>query len=737
MLKSSTITLNKILLAFIMPSFLACGGMNGHSDDHYASSDGNFVSKIEVTHENGYTQLPSGNDDLFYYQAVSTNWPNFDRQESLTAFEQTLYPHLFNSGCAACHSTDTEGQAPLHSDSDVELAHEYALTKINFHNPEQSRFVERLKIDRHNCPYPSCPQTADEMLLAIERWLEKIGHMLPSAPRHIDANRTLLDNEIVQWISEDKSRLKESDLPYVVYASLHELHNESLSAAELNLVRAALSKALNSTARWAPILVNPKDVTGQGILYRFDIRDYWGYNQGVEKLLFGGGDNDIELLLGNRLNYQGKPIPGDIMETKYNFSGETEIDHEHALKTWQRVLHGNAEAIVNQNPSPPHIEGFKGQRSENALGEYVEKENLEWVEAAQLVYTLTRPDVYNAIMMNPMEAYELEQNLKVDESEGVDSYEYALMFDEITVDSRLLYRANRDGNNWYYKTWDVFTEVFDDVGTNNIFEIYSEPSGEFIRFPFWANPIPKYIHPYEPSGNPTNYSLIATLAVASSFPVETNPNTEGCDFFPEVSNDLGLCRHYTGTGGRQQSASEVIYNLPNGLQGYYLAGGYNQRRVIAANNIVRDPRVIPNAKDDLAYQTGFYYPNGLADPSSRPLLITGSSCIGCHADGMNRFGNDLRDWLDNSPARLPKGRYGVTPWIDDPEVNSRVRELYPPNLTWKQTVERDRKGFLKAMGEIKDGMILGVDKNLYVEPVIWTVEYVQREKYHYPSTQNN
>jgi hypothetical protein len=52
-------------------------------------------------------------------------------------------------------------------------------------------------------------------------------------------------------------------------------------------------------------------------------------------------------------------------------------------------------------------------------------------------------------------------------------------------------------------------------------------------------------------------------------------------------------------------------------------------------------------------------------------------------------------------------------------------------------VEDARKTFLGAMAEIKQGMVLGSDKNIYVEPVIWTVEYVQRQKYKYPQTTSN
>jgi hypothetical protein len=46
----------------------------------------------------------------------------------------------------------------------------------------------------------------------------------------------------------------------------------------MNHARVGLSKALNTAARWAPRIVNRVDVNGKGILYKFDIRDYWGYS---------------------------------------------------------------------------------------------------------------------------------------------------------------------------------------------------------------------------------------------------------------------------------------------------------------------------------------------------------------------------------------------------------------------------------------------------------------------------
>lgn len=692
-----------------------------------------------VKPKGGYTALTSDVEGLLNYQSVEINWSEFDKQQSLTVFENTLYPHLLASGCAGCHSRESRGQAPLHADGNTALAHEYALTKVFFKNPAQSRFVERLKIDRHNCPGTSCAEAAEEMLSAVESWISQIEAMLPVTPRGVPAEVQLSESQIEQWIENDKQQISDDERPYYVYTSLHELHNEGLSADELNIVRVAVSKALNSTARWAPDLVNPVDVTGQGILYRFDIRDYWGYNQGVERLLYGGAE---ETVLSGQLDYLGEAVKQSIMDEQYNFTGITTEDPAHALRIWQRVLHGNIEGQGIRDRvdgDANNIDGFKGPRSVNPAGAFVTRTDLKWVEASQLVYTLTRPDVYNAVMMNPMAAVELEQNLGVDNSQGVNSYEYLLTADAITVDSRMLYRANRPNGGWYWKTWDVFTRAWSREERFNIYDVYADPEGKNIHYPFWANPIPKFVSSELPDGDDPDFSFIANLAQSSStFSFGTSADAPGCDYVEYAGAGFGFCRHYTGTGGLQQSASEIIYNLSNGLQGYYLTGTYNQRRLFAATDVVRDPRRMLNQGDDIAFLTGFYQgvdteDEGSAnDNESGRLLIVGSSCIGCHADGMNRVNNDLRHWVDNTPDRLPRGPYGVDGWINDQQTVARVRELYKPNADWKATVEADRELFLQVMAKIKHGMVLGEDKNIYVEPVIWTVEHVQRVKYGYP-----
>jgi hypothetical protein len=79
----------------------------------------------------------------------------------------------------------------------------------------------------------------------------------------------------------------------------------------------------------------------------------------------------------------------------------------------------------------------------------------------------------------------------------------------------------------------------------------------------------------------------------------------------------------------------------------------------------------------------------------------------------------------------------VDKWVNDQSTADRVRDLYPPSSVIRSYVESGRKTFLGSMGTIKQAMVLGPSKNVYVEPVIWTVEYVQRKKYKYQQTTSN
>jgi hypothetical protein len=110
----------------------------------------------------------------------------FDKARSLKAFKDTLYP-LLRANCSGCHSTENKtgsgAQAPLTADPDVNLAHEYALTRVNFREPENSKLVVRMGIDRHNCFGGDCTVANAKMLASVTAWRDAVADMLPKVPR--------------------------------------------------------------------------------------------------------------------------------------------------------------------------------------------------------------------------------------------------------------------------------------------------------------------------------------------------------------------------------------------------------------------------------------------------------------------------------------------------------------------------------------------------------------------------
>lgn len=191
---------------------------------------------------------------------------------------------------------------------------------------------------------------------------------------------------------------------------------------------------------------------------------------------------------------------------------------------------------------------------------------------------------------------------------------------------------------------------------------------------------------------------------------------------PSGGGSFVLCTQYTGEGGVQQSASEIIWDLPNGLHGYAIYGGLNQRRVDAFSFIVRDPRRRSSspASDQQATRSSF----GFSDLR----LHVGGSCMSCHIDGMNRMNNDLRDYLDSNSLEAS--------WVGDADMEANVRSLYPSTSELRPVVEGDRRSFFDAMVTIRSGMMLGEDKNLHVEPIVWTFEWAQTH-YGYLNTTSN
>ena len=102
--------------------------------------------------------------------------------------------------------------------------------------------------------------------------------------------------------------------------------------------------------------------------------------------------------------------------------------------------------------------------------------------------------------------------------------------------------------------------------------------------------------------------------------------------------------NFTHDGG------EVIFNLPNGLQGYYLVNASGFRLDEAPINIVSNPA------------------------ASDPTVRNGISCIGCHTEGMKTFEDEVRSVIESNPNPPYDKAQALRLYVEQSEMDARVSE---------------------------------------------------------------
>ena len=121
--------------------------------------------------------------------------------------------------------------------------------------------------------------------------------------------------------------------------------------------------------------------------------------------------------------------------------------------------------------------------------------------------------------------------------------------------------------------------------------------------------------------------------------------------------------NFTHDGG------EIIFNLPNGLQAYYLADAGGNRLNAAPIEIVRNPA------------------------TSDPTVRNGLSCIGCHTEGMKTFEDEVRSVVEQNE--------------NPPFDKDQVLRLYVETSEMDAFVEKDTERYrqaLEATGDIFGGI---------------------------------
>ena len=106
---------------------------------------------------------------------------------------------------------------------------------------------------------------------------------------------------------------------------------------------------------------------------------------------------------------------------------------------------------------------------------------------------------------------------------------------------------------------------------------------------------------------------------------------------------------------------EIVFNLPNGLQAYYLADAGGNRLDEAPIDIVSDPA------------------------ASDPTVRNGLSCIGCHTKGMKTFEDEVRAVIEQN--------------ANPPFDKAQVLRLYVDKTEMEALVEEDTDRYRQALEE--------------------------------------
>ena len=138
----------------------------------------------------------------------------------------------------------------------------------------------------------------------------------------------------------------------------------------------------------------------------------------------------------------------------------------------------------------------------------------------------------------------------------------------------------------------------------------------------------------------------------------------------DFAGSVGTQNIFTHPLNFTHDGGEVIFNLPNGLQGYYLANASGFRLDDAPINIVSNPA------------------------ASDPTVRNGLSCIGCHTEGMKTFEDEVRSVIESN----------ATPAYD----KAQALRLYAEQSEMDALVQEDTDRYKEAL-EATGGVVGGIE----------------------------
>ena len=138
----------------------------------------------------------------------------------------------------------------------------------------------------------------------------------------------------------------------------------------------------------------------------------------------------------------------------------------------------------------------------------------------------------------------------------------------------------------------------------------------------------------------------------------------------DFAGSIGTQNIFTHPLSFTHDGGEIIFNLPNGLQAYYLADASGRRLDEAPINIVSNPA------------------------ASDPTVRNGLSCIGCHTEGMKDFQDTVRSVIQRN--------------ANPPFNKARALQLYTDKSTMDRLVSEDTDRYRQAL-EATGGVFGGIE----------------------------
>lgn len=259
----------------------------------------------------------------------------------------------------------------------------------------------------------------------------------------------------------------------------------------------------------------------------------------------------------------------------------------------------------------------------------------------------------------------------------------------ITIDpSRTLFRIDLRDYNWTSESWDLLLSGYPYAIRSDEANVISRISGAnapYIRadwFVFSASVPPLYHDLLALPRSSADIERLLGVDAARDLREEANVARAGLRASGVSQNNRVLERHASLYGAYWKSfdfrnsvdqqnifqhplafnaaGSEIVFNLPNGLQAYLIVDGFGRRINEAPIAIVSD-RTNP---DD-------------------PVIRNGRSCTSCHYDGIREFRDEAR----------PAIRANVSSSFD----RDKALALYPPQENLDHLIERDRERFRSAV----------------------------------------